>query len=152
MSADDPISVVCAGIQAVGSLAEGVVASYSQAPDTLETSLLPALYPLTGQARHDAEIQGEGFVQVTRTYNVQVAVQATGQGTPSEVEQDCRALISSVCMVFRRYPMLKDAPGVLRSMIVSDSGPALLTEWGGKYIGFEIRLEVTTIEPLEIEE
>jgi hypothetical protein len=145
----DPISVVCAGIQAVGEKATGIATSYNLPPDTLETSILPALYPLTGQARHENNSLGDGFTLVVRNYSVQVAVQAIAQGAPSEIEQQCRVLINSVITAFRRRPMLDGSESVLKCVVISDSGPAILTEWGGKYIGFEIRLEVSTAEPVE---
>ncbi|HZU86597.1 MAG TPA: hypothetical protein VFF78_03870 [Anaerolineaceae bacterium] len=152
MSDIDVISAVCSGIQEIGIQVAGINTSYSLPPDTLETSSLPALYPLTGQARHDNDALGRGMVMVVRNYSVQVALQAIAQGVSTEIEQQCREMINSVCLAFRKHPMLNGTPGVLKSIIISDSGPAILTEWGGKYIGFEIRLEVSTAEPADYEE
>lgn len=140
------IQTVTAAIKTIGEGATGIVAAFNPPPVSLNTADLPALYTFTGNARHSDEL-GPNKVVVMRVYRVQVAVIPIGQGDPNTRELLCQPLLDQVIEQYRKYPHLDKTARVRASRIVSDSGIVLLPEWGGKYIGFEIRLEVYTIEP-----
>lgn len=140
------IETVTAAIKTVGEGATGIVTAYNPPPAELPSGDLPALYTFTGNARHSDEL-GPNRVVVARTYRVQVAVIPTGQGDPNTREMLCQPLLDQVIDQYRKYPRLGRTARIRSARIISDSGIVLLPEWGGKYIGFEIRLEVYTIEP-----
>lgn len=140
----DQITLVCDGIAAVGKIS-GIQTAFAIPPAGLETAELAALYAFTGTATNDQQTLGAGFFQETRLYRVQVAVLPTGQGTPELRETRCRPLITGLNQALRDNPSLGGVAGVQKSLVVGDSGIVLLPEWGGKFIGFEIRLQVTTV-------
>jgi hypothetical protein len=137
----DQVSLIHAGIAAVGATVTGVLKTYATPPVNLD--IVPALYAFTGGMVTDEE-DGDSATE-TRVYRVQVAAIATGQGNPNTREALCRPIIESAIQEYREHFGLGGVVGVQTSKVVSDSGIVLLPEWGGKYIGFEIRLAVTTI-------
>jgi hypothetical protein len=139
----DQISLVCSGIRTIGTPITGITTAFATPPANLETAELPALYPFTGAMSPDEE--DSTSVTETRTYRVQVAVLPTGQGDPNTREALCRPLLEAVNAAYRIHFGLGNVVGVQNSRVVSDSGIVLLPEWGGKFIGFEVRLAVTTI-------
>ncbi len=141
------IEDVCAGIKAVGASAPGIKTAYDPPPASIPSGALPALYAFTGNAPHDETAAGPNHVLVRRIYRVQVAALPIAQGQPSTRETTIRPLLQNVIEHFRKYPHLGKTARVRLARIVSDSGIVILPEWGGSYIGFEIRLEVQTIEP-----
>lgn len=140
------IKTICEGIQAVGALATGIVAAYDKPPANPLSTELPALFPFTGPASEASEL-GADYVLQARIYRVQVAVTPTGQHLPEQREALCRPLIEAVLSTFRSYPTLNGVARVQQSVVLGDTGVAILPEWGGKFIGFQINLEVTTYEP-----
>lgn len=141
------IDDVCAGIKTVGAGAPGVKTAFDPPPVNIETGFLPALYTFLGSANHNETAYGPNTVMVTRTYRVQVAVIPTGQGNPNTRESQIRPLLQNVIEHYRKYPHLSRTNHVRDARVISDSGIVILPEWGGKFIGFEIRLAVTTLEP-----
>jgi len=140
------IDDVCAGIKTVGTLAPGIVTAFNPPPVAIETAHLPALYAFLGSASHSEEY-GPNKVLTVRTFRVQVAVIPTGQGNPNTREMLVRPLLQNVIETYRKYPRLSKTAFVREAAVVSDTGIVILPEWGGKFIGFEIRLQVETIEP-----
>ncbi|MFA5836176.1 MAG: hypothetical protein WC837_04385 [Bellilinea sp.] len=140
------IETVCAGIKTVGALAPGIVTAFDPPPVSIETAHLPALYAFLGSASH-SEDYGPNRILTTRTYRVQVAVIPTGQGNPNTRESLVRPLLQTTIETYRKFPRLYKTAYVRDAHVASDSGIVILPEWGGKYIGFEIRLTVETIEP-----
>ncbi len=139
----DQINLVCSGIQTIGTGITGITKAFATPPAGLETAELPALYAFTGAMTPDDE--DSSFVTETRAFRVQVAVLPTGQGDPNTREAKCRPLLEAVNAAFRARFGLGGVEGVQTSRVVSDSGIVLLPEWGGKFIGFEVRLAVTMI-------
>lgn len=139
----DQINLVCSGIQTIGAAVSGITTAWSTPPAGLETAELPALYAFTGAMAPDEE--DSSSVTETRTFRVQVAVLPTGQGDPNTREALCRPLLEAVNAAFREHFGLGGVAGVQVVRVVSDSGIVLLPEWGGKFIGFEVRLAVMTI-------
>jgi hypothetical protein len=143
----DQISLVCTGIQAIGAAVSGITKAFDVPPAGLDTAELPALYAFTGPMTPEEE--DSSFVTETRIYRVQVAVLPTGQGDPNTREALCRPLIEATVAAYRSHYGLGGVAGVQTARVVSDTGVVLLPEWGGKFIGFEIRLAVTTIRDRE---
>ncbi|MHB0922632.1 MAG: hypothetical protein ACYC3H_01535 [Bellilinea sp.] len=141
------IDDVCSGINVVGASAPGITRAFNPPPVSIETAHLPALYAFLGSANHNETAYGPNMVLTTRTYRVQVAVIPTGQGNPNTRELQIRPLLQNVIEHYRKYPRLSRTNRVREARVVSDSGIVILPEWGGKFIGFEIRLAVTTLEP-----
>ncbi len=141
------IETLTAAIKTIGENASGIVNAFDPPPAGINTADLPALYTFTGNAVHNDTEYGANRILVRRIFRVQVAVIPTGQGDPNTRETLCRPLLDNVLDQFRKYPTLGKTARIRKSRIVSDSGIVLLPEWGAKYIGFEIRIEVETIEP-----
>ena len=141
------ISTLTAAIKAIGEQVTGIVTAFDPPPAGLNSADLPALFAFTGNASHGDTQYGANKVLVTRIYRIQVAVIPSALGDPNTRETLCRPLLDATVDTFQMHPTLGKIARVRRSRVVSDSGIVLLPEWGGKYIGFEVRLEVETIEP-----
>jgi hypothetical protein len=117
---------------------------FALAPAKLDTAELPALYSLTGSAQYNESARGETWEEVTRLYRIQVPVVPTGQATPELRESLCQPLIEKVVYTFNEYPTLNNCANVRANgvSVLSDSGIVVLPEWGAKYVGFEVRLQV----------
>ncbi len=115
---------------------------FDLAPENLDTAQLPAAYSLLGSATYDEAEDGEKWDTVTRVYRVQVPVLPTGQATPNLRESLCQPLLESVVNKLSGYPTLGNTAWVEKSKIISDSGIVVLPEFGAKFVGFEIRLQV----------
>ena len=144
----DEISLISQAIKEIGEECSGIITSFNIAPAVLDTAHLPALYPLTGASVDSESTYGETIDHSIRTFRVQVAVLPIGQANAEERETSCRPLLSEVRKVFKSHPALRSlispdgVPGIQRSRVISDSGIVVLPEWGAKYVGFEIRLQV----------
>lgn len=140
----DMISNICAKIALIGAEITGINANgvFDPPPVNLQTADLPALFVWTGTATHDESVMGEGFVDTTRRFYLQVAVIPIGQGDPNTRESLVRPLLDSALTVFRKYQNLKGLEFVEKVVVGSDSGVIVLPEYGGKFIGFEIPIDV----------
>jgi hypothetical protein len=134
------IASLTAAIKTIGAAASGIKSGFDPAPNDLNSSSLPALWCFTGPARED-QSQFSDYASVVRTMRVQVAVLPTAQGTPAEREKKCRPLLDAVTAQLRSYPHL-GVDWVQKAQVAGDSGIVILPEYAGKYIGFEIQLEV----------
>ena len=124
---------------------------FALVPANLDTAQLPALYSLTGSATYNESTMGEWFEEVTRIYRIQVPVVPIGQANPETRESLCRPLIEKTAYTFNQYPTLGNCQGVRANgvRVLSDSGIVVLPEWGAKFVGFEIRLQVVYDVPRE---
>lgn len=141
------IENVCSAIRTVASSAPGITTAYDPPPGSIPSADLPALYVFTGGGTHSESSLGPNVMLVKRVYRVQVAVLPIGQGKPSTRETSIRPLLDNTIAHFRKHPTLGKTARVRAARVASDSGIVILPEWSGIYIGFEIRLEVATIEP-----
>ncbi len=140
----DMLSSICAKIALIGADISGINQSgvFDPPPANLNTADLPALFVWTGTASHDESILGENFVDTTRRFYLQVAVIPLGQGDPNTRETLVRPLLDSALTVFRQHTSLKGLEFVENVSVGSDSGVIILPEYGGKFIGFEIPIDV----------
>jgi hypothetical protein len=136
---------IAGGIQTVGRGIAGIKTAFALAPTNIDSSQLPALYSFTSSSTIDTETLGDGVPLVRRTMRVQVAVIPIAEGDPTQREAKCRPLIDEAIDQFLAYPQLGGVAGVQLAEPVSDSGIVVLPEWGSKFIGFEIRLEVNYV-------
>lgn len=145
----DILSAICAKIATIGRAIEGINVQgvYDPPPANLQSADLPAMFTWTGVANHNVSALGEGFIETTRRFYVQVAVLPIGQGDPNTRETLVRPLIAAALIQFAKYPHFRDVNFVQKCVIVSDSGVIILPEYGGKYIGFEIALDITYFAP-----
>lgn len=128
----------------VGALGTVTVHGINPPPPKLDSADLPAAYVLTGLATDDTDSAGDDLDRETRTYAVQVAVIAGGQGTPDERETRCRPVLIAVKNKLRAYTRLGVA-GIENARVINDTGIIPLPEYDGNLIGFEVRLMVTTL-------
>jgi hypothetical protein len=145
----DQISTLCAKIATIGEGISGINSNgvFDPPPANLQTAELPALFTWTGTAAHNESVLGEDFVETTRRFFVQVAVIPSGQGDPNTRETLVRPLLEAALAQFRKYPRFNDVDWVEKVNLLSDSGVIILPEYGGKFIGFEIQLDITYIAP-----
>jgi hypothetical protein len=145
----DIITSICGKLALVGHEITGINSNgvYDPPPVNLQTANLPALFVWTGTATHDEDNLGESLVETTRRFYAQVAVIPTGQGDPNTRETLIRPLIEAALAAYRKHPKLYGLEWVARVKVGSDSGVIILPEYGGKFIGFEISLDVVYITP-----
>lgn len=141
------IELICSALVDVGRTATGITTAFDPPPPGLESGALPALYVFTGQGVPEDTLPGSLLVKMTRSFRMQVAVIPTGQGDPKTRETLCRPLIDAVYAAIWAHPRLDKLARVRSAKATSDSGVVILPEWGMKFIGFEVRIEVVTIEP-----
>jgi len=145
------IADICSGIAVIGGEVSGIKTVFDPLPASVESAHLPALWVFTGPSQQVEELSGH--LPITRRiFRVQIAVLPNGQSTPQEREIRCRPLIDAVWAQFRSYPFLGGVDFVHSSRPLSDSGIVILPEFGGKFVGFELRLEVEYIEPVTYKE
>lgn len=145
----DQITLHRAAIKSIGQTITGLITVFDLAPEKLDSAELPALYPLTSQASYNQAVKGESMVEVVRVYRVQVPVIPIGLANPQTRESMCQPLIESVVNKYQGYPTLNNCAFVRANgvSVLSDSGIVVLPEWGAKYVGFEIRLQVIYYVP-----
>ncbi len=143
----DILTNICAQIATVGRGITGIGTVFDPPPPNLETSSLPAMFTWTGTGTHSESALGEDFIETTRRFYVQVAVISTGQGNPATRETLARPLIEATLAALRKHPRLAGLDWIERAVIGSDSGVIILPEYGGKYIGFEVPVDITYITP-----
>lgn len=117
---------------------------FNLAPENLDTAQLPAAYSLLGSATYNESEDGESSDVITRLYRIQVPVLPIGQATPQIRESLCQPLLEKVTAKLRGYPTLGNVPNVnaMGARVLSDSGIVVLPEFGAKFVGFEVRLQV----------
>lgn len=127
-------------VAVIGGLMPSIGTAKDPPPAAIDTAQLPCLYTLTGEAEYEWI---EKLCFVTRMFRVQVAVVPTNQATPETRETRIRPLIVEVRNYLAARPQLGLVSGVQEAKVLGDSGPAILPEYDGKYLGFEVRLQVT---------
>jgi len=140
MTATGMVDKISDALATIGGAVSGIKLSSDPPPANPQSANLPLLYVLSGPAAHD---DAEQLVEVTRTFRVQVAILPTGLGDPNMREKTCRPLLDAVTEKYRSYYNLASVPFVERIRLVRDSGIVVLPEYGYKYIGFELQIEVT---------
>lgn len=120
----------------------GIEAAKDPPPAALDTAILPALYVWTGPAQYSTSELGSDFVLETRLYRVQVAVAPEAEATPELLESRTRPILVATRDLFFSWPQLNATAWVQTSAPISDSGVIILPEYGGKHVGFELRLQV----------
>jgi hypothetical protein len=150
------IATVCAAIKAildgqtvtVGSETY-TIRAFDPPPAKLDTADLPACYAFTGTASNDWPNAMSDDYREARLYRVQCAVLPEGQATPELREARVRPMIVWLRDRLASYPILRTSDAsvlhVERTLVMGDSGIAILPEWDGKFIGFEVRLQVTEL-------
>lgn len=137
------IVTVC---QAIQTIINADLASYMRAfdppPASLDTAKLPAAWTFTGEAADDWLTLGSDGDRETRLYRVQVAVLPEGQANPELREARIRPLIGYLRDCLAAHPSLGGTQYVQSATVLGDSGIALLPEYGAKFVGFELRLQV----------
>jgi hypothetical protein len=140
----DHLNLIAAKLVRIGKDIQGIETAIDPAPINPDTAKLPMLYVFTGQAQYDETSLGENFAQEKRIFRVQVAVIPTSQGNPNTREVKCRPLVEAVVKRYQAYFQFRELEFVLRVKVLSDSGIVVLPEYGYKFIGFEVPIEITS--------
>jgi hypothetical protein len=115
-------------------------------PENLDTAQLPCLWAFTGEGEYDFnQISAENVISLRRIWRIQVACLTTAEGTPFTRETRVRPILTKTRDHFAGYPTLNGAIGVRNALITGDSGVAILPEYEGRFIGFQIDLTVDYI-------
>lgn len=146
MTTNTTVADISARIALLGSAATGIQKAIDPPPANPSTAVLPLLYVFTGSADYAENEEGEGWDMLTRAFRLQVAVIPTAQGDPNTRESLVRPLLDATVNQLRSYPGLNGLPFVKKMRVRSDSGVAILPEYGAKFIGFEVRLEVSYLQ------
>jgi hypothetical protein len=142
----DIITQICAALVQIGAGVTGITKTFDPPKAGMpSTAELPALWVFTGGTSDDYASLGNNMVYVPRQFRVQVAVTPTGQGDPNTRESLCRPLLMAVRAAFAHHSGLS-VNWVQDMRLLGDSGIVVLPEYGGAFIGFELRLTVGTIE------
>jgi len=134
------INEIAQAIKTIGDTISEIQVAYDPAPNELITADLPSLWVFTGNSS-EALSDSADYSMLVRTMRIQVAVIPTAQGLPRERETRCRPVLDAVATAFRQHPHL-GTDWVQSAEIIGDSGIVILPEYSGKFIGFEIQLEV----------
>jgi len=132
----------------VGSIAgpaqlPGVItAATDPPPQNMDSNTLPHLYVFSGEADYDFGSLGNDDWLEVRTFRVQTAVMTYAASNPEARETRIRSVLQSVMMELAQTDEFDYTDHVFDCTILGDSGPAILPEYEGKYLGFEIRLQV----------
>jgi len=137
------ILTICEAIKNIGAKVDGIETAFSEPPVKLDTAELPALYPFTGPAVYDGEVEGDDGLIVTRQYRVHVATSMKGQDDEIAAEQNGKTLLEAVVLRFANRPSLANTAGVIEAKVLSDTGVIILPEYSGKVIGFEVVVQVS---------
>lgn len=150
------IELVCAAFKTIADGLAPVTVGATEAytlhgfnpppPNTPDTAQLPAVWAYTGQATYSEAQGGADWMTEERTYALQCAVLPVGQGTPTEREKRCRAILAALRAAIVRYSWLGVAY-VQRVRLLGDSGVVILPEFDGANYGFELRVGVTMLIP-----
>jgi hypothetical protein len=130
-------------LAAANKAALGIETAKDPPPAALDTALLPCLYVWTGPAQYSAVDLGSDYVLETRLYRVQVAVAPEGEATPEMLEARTRPILTAARDMYFSWPQINATTWVQTSQPISDSGVILLPEYGSKFVGFELRVQVS---------
>lgn len=111
-------------------------------PDMLDGVHLPACYVLTSGANDQTD--NDDFYLETRVYRLQCPIVTKGDATARVRESRIRPLIRKIKELFSGYQSL-NLPSVRSVRVLGDSGIVMIPEYGAKFVGFEVRIEVTEI-------
>jgi hypothetical protein len=125
----------------VGSSSFTVIAQDPPLP-TLDSVKLPNGYCLTGDASDEDMGDMGGEWLETRSYRVQVATSNFGEDEPNHREQVVRALLPVVKKALKDAARNINVLGVSEARVTGDSGPVIIGEYGGNYVGFQVTLSV----------
>lgn len=142
------VATVCAAIASIGTANKatlGIAAAEDPPPATIDTAKMPLLYTFTGPARYTEGM--DDFVIEQRDYRIQVAVLPLGEASPYLREARVRPILVATRDLYFSYPTLDQVARVQAATPQGDSGVVILPEWGQKYIGFELRLQVIEYVP-----
>lgn len=133
------IQEICSAISLILGGETKVKLAVDPPPANLQTGELPAVWTFTGPNRESEYSPTLNIVR--RTMRVQCAVIPTGQGDPNQREKLVRPVLEAVATKLRQYPSL-GVNYIQKATVTGDSGVVVLPEYGRKFIGFEIQLEV----------
>lgn len=139
------LDLVTQRIAELGGRIEGITTYRDPPPSNVTSDLLPLLYVLTGPST-DEDQDNPDYVYETRLYRVRVAVLTLDEATPEVRELRGRPLLDSLKRYYRSLPGLDHFNWVERARVLGDSGIILLPDYSEEFIGFEIQLEVKSIE------
>jgi hypothetical protein len=143
MTYTDKLNLISSELVKIGKSVTGIVSAIDPPPANPDSAKLPFLYVFSGNAQHDEERLGESYVETKRVFRIQVAIVPTGQGDPNTREAKCRPILDAVVQKYQSYATLSSLDFVERIKTLTDSGIVVLAEYGYKFIGFEIQIEVT---------
>ena len=138
------IGLINKGLIDIAKTAAGVTAGFYPPPPQLDTVSLPAVFAFTGSGSY--KLDETEIFQVTRIFRVQVACLPTGQGNPKDREEQIPPLIVNVAHALNAKQYTHHLDFVEEIRVVNDSGLVILPEWGAKFIGFELQVEVKYFE------
>ncbi|MEI7987735.1 MAG: hypothetical protein WCI88_01750 [Chloroflexota bacterium] len=142
------ISDIASALSVIGRSAPGITASFYPPPPGINSAALPCAYVVTGDAEYVFDYNEACYVEI-RTFQIRVAVFMSGQGDPHQVEKHISPLIQSVANAYMARPHLPGLADVRRIIVLNDSGPILLEEYGGKHFGFSLQIRVEIVKPRE---
>ena len=138
---DDRLDEVPKALATIGAATAGIADADDPPPASIDSMQLPFLYVLTRDGDFNWNLAGTYMGQETRQYAVQVAVIGTSHGFPKDREELCRPLITKLVRQYMANPHL-GVDGVQEVIVRRATGPVILPEYGGKFIGFELTVEV----------
>lgn len=136
------ISDITARIVQIAGTVAGIKKVYDPGPPNLVSDDLVCTWVYTDPAQYLDFDDDENQIQTVRLFRIQTACLTIAQGDPYSRESTVRPLIDTMVRKFQGYSTLNNLPYVRSHRVVSDSGVVILPEYGGQFIGFEVRLSV----------
>jgi len=138
------------GIALLGKEILGITAALASPPPAIVAAKLPLLYVLTGEAI-DSSPEGT-LVYEARMFIIRVAVVAVALASPDVREIRSRPILEAVKNEFRGRPNLGGTKGVLDTKVVGDSGIRVNPDYDESFVGFDVFLNVTSVENISFQE
>jgi len=115
---------------------------YDPPPPKWDTYEIPGLYVLTGASTDVPQGDDGADVLENRAFHIQVPFMPVGASTPYSREVIGRPILDAMKLVYRDFARNGLVTGVFQMRVVNDSGIAILTEYDGQFIGFDIEMLV----------
>lgn len=137
------LGLISQGLINIVKAVPGITAGFFPAPPNIETAQLPAAFVFTGSNTYDA---ASDISNMVRIFRLQVACIPISQGDPFTRETKIPPLIQTCAHAINAKRETHNIDWVETIRVVTDSGIVILPEYGMKFIGFELQVEVKYIE------
>ena len=131
----------------------GIPHAHAHAPKSIDMDVPCIINFAAGPAQYEQDEAGADYVIETREYPFRLYAKRKGEGIDGEAETETEKLIEAIRDTFFGRPSLSlgiintNLKGVLRSMLLDDTGIKVFEYSGQEYLGVGFNLSVTQVIP-----